>query len=99
MNLPELTKYVDFYNLMPYDFHGTWENSTSHQSALTGDSVGHDIRTAVNAYLKSGVPASKIILGSALYTRAWTDVWPSPDDYGAADYGYKHILMQYQAGE
>ncbi len=99
MNLAELTKYVDFYNLMSYDFYGTRKNSTGHQSALTGDSVGYNISTAVNAYLKSGVPADKIILGSPLYTRAWTDAWPSPDDYGAADYGYKHILMQYQAGE
>lgn len=89
MNLPELTKYVDFYNLMSYDFHGTWENSTGHQSALTGDSVGYDISTAVNAYLNSGVPADKIVLGSPLYTRAWTGVQSSHDDYGVADYGYK----------
>jgi GH18 family chitinase len=89
MNLTELAKYVDFFNLMSYDFHGTWENSTGHQSALTGDPIGYDISTAVNAYLANEVPAGKIVLGNPLYTRAWTGVQASADDYGVADFGYK----------
>ena len=91
MNLPELAKYVDFFNLMSYDFHGTWENSTGHQSALTGDPIGYDIGTAVNAYLANGVPAGKIVLGNPLYTRAWTGVQASADDYGVADFGYNDV--------
>jgi len=91
MNLPKLAKYVDFFNLMSYDFHGTWENSTGHQSALTGDPIGYDIGTAVNAYLANGVPAGKIVLGNPLYTRAWTGVQVSADDYGVADFGYNDV--------
>jgi len=91
MNLPELAKYVDFLNLMSYDFHGTWENSTGHQSALTGDPIGYDIGTAVNAYLANGVPAGKIVLGNPLYTRAWNGVQASADDYGVADFGYNDV--------
>lgn len=88
MNLAELSKYVDFFNLMAYDFHGTWEAFTGHQSALTGDPIGYDITTAVEAYLSAGVAAGKIVLGSPMYTRAWSGVQSSPDDYGVADFGY-----------
>jgi len=91
MNLSELAKYVDFFNLMSYDFHGTWENLTGHQSALTGDPIGYDIGTAVNAYLVNGVPAEKLVLGNPLYTRAWTGVQANADDYGVADFGYNDV--------
>lgn len=36
---------------MAYDFQGTWENTTRHQAAFTGDSTGYDVKTAVEAYL------------------------------------------------
>ncbi|MEX1077273.1 MAG: glycosyl hydrolase family 18 protein, partial [Pirellulales bacterium] len=35
-NLAGLAPHVDFFNLMAYDFHGTWENTTGHQAAFTG---------------------------------------------------------------
>ena len=89
MNLGELAQSVDFFNLMAYDFHGTWEGTTGHQAALTGDAIGYDISTAVNAYLAAGVDPGKIVLGSPMYSRAWKGVQSSPDDYGVADYGYK----------
>ena len=89
MNLGALAASVDFFNLMAYDFHGTWESTTGHQSALNGDAIGYDINTAVNAYLAAGVEPGKIVLGSPMYTRAWKGVQSSPDDYGVTDYGYK----------
>ena len=88
MNLGELAQSVDFFNLMAYDFHGTWEGTTGHQAALAGDAIGYDITTAVNAYLAAGVDPGKIVLGSPMYSRAWKGVQSSPDDYGVADYGY-----------
>ena len=89
MNLGDLAQSVDFFNLMAYDFHGTWEGTTGHQAALTGDAIGYDISTAVNAYLAAGVDPGKIVIGSPMYSRAWKGVQSSPDDYGVADYGYK----------
>ena len=89
MNLGDLAQSVDFFNLMAYDFHGTWEGTTGHQAALTGDAIGYDISTAVNAYLAAGVDPGKIVIGSPMYSRAWKGVQSSPDDYGLADYGYK----------
>ena len=78
-NLAGLAPSVDHFNLMSYDFHGTWETTTGHQSAFAGDADGYDIQTAVKAYLDAGVPAAKVILGGPLSTRAWS---------GVADGGY-----------
>jgi GH18 family chitinase len=32
--LQATSQYVDFINVMTYDFHGSWENATNHQAAL-----------------------------------------------------------------
>ena len=109
-NLAGLTPSVDHFNLMSYDFHGTWETTTGHQSAFTGDAAGYDIQTAVKAYLAAGVPAAKVILGAPLYTRAWSGVADGGDggylekSSGAAAgtfekgvYDYKDLVAQLQA--
>jgi len=86
--LAELKNVVDFFNVMTYDFHGTWEASTGHQAPLRGDAIGYDISTAVDLYLRAGVDPSQIVIGAPAYTRAWKGVLSSTDDYGVADYGY-----------
>jgi chitinase len=87
-HLSEMKDTVDFFNLMAYDFHGTWEASTGHQAPLVGDAIGYDIATAVDRYLQAGVDPSQIVLGAPAYTRAWSGVQSSPDDYGIEDFGY-----------
>ncbi len=109
-NLAGLAPSVDRFNLMSYDFHGTWETTTGHQSAFTGDAAGYDIQTAVKAYLAAGVPAAKVILGAPLYTRAWSGVVDGGDggylekSSGAAAgtfekgvYDYKDLVAQVRA--
>ena len=109
-NLAGLAPSVDRFNVMTYDFHGTWENTTGHQSAFTGDAAGYDIKTAVGAYLAAGVPAGKVVLGAPLYTRAWSGVADGGDggyleaSSGAAPgtfekgvYDYKDLVAQVQA--
>jgi chitinase len=108
-NLQGLTPYVDHFNLMAYDFHGTWETTTGHQAAFTGDRNGYDVKTAVDLYLKSGVPAAKIVLGAPLYTRGWSGVadggdggylekssGAAPGTFEAGVYDYKDLLRQVQ---
>ena len=82
-NLTGLEPYVDFFNLMAYDFHGGWENITGHQAPMF-DSLGgdYDIVTAVDLYKKAGVDGSKIVLGAPAYTRAWARVHDSDGDGG-----------------
>ena len=87
-HLSEMKDSVDFFNLMAYDFHGTWETSTGHQAPMFGDAIGYDIATAVDRYLQAGVDPSQIVLGAPAYTRAWSGVQASPDASGNEDFGY-----------
>ena len=108
-NLAGLAPYVDFFNLMAYDFHGTWETTTGHQSAFTGDAKGYDVKTAVGLYLKAGVAPNKIVLGAPMYTRGWSGVadggdggylestsGAAPGTFEAGVYDYKDLLRQVQ---
>ena len=60
--------YVDRINLMTYDMTGAYDTKTGHHSALYG-SVSAD--TAVKYLQNQGVPASKIAIGSPLYSQGW----------------------------
>ena len=70
--------YLDWINLMGYDFHGPWGGSedglTNHQSALYPTETGNpqfNVDSAVSYYLKEGVPSEKIVLGMPLYGRSY----------------------------
>ena len=80
LELPEIAKELDYYNLQGYDLHGTWETSTNHQAALFESrqdpafGQGLSIEPVVEAYLAAHVPAPKIVLGIPLYGYGWTGV-------------------------
>jgi chitinase len=80
LELPEIAKELDYYNLQGYDLHGTWETSTNHQAALFESredpafGQGLSIEPVVEAYLAANVPARKIVLGIPLYGYGWTGV-------------------------
>lgn len=64
--------YLDFINIMTYDFHGEWEDKTGHHTNLfTNDSSEISAEKAVLQHVKAGVPIDKIVLGVAFYGRAW----------------------------
>lgn len=75
-------QYLDFINVMTYDFHGAFEPRTNHHSALfasaadpsTGDQQYYNSDDAIQAFLDRGVPASKLNLGIGFYGRGWTNV-------------------------
>lgn len=73
---------LDFINVMTYDFHGAFDPTTNHHSALfasprdpsTGDQKFYNSNDAIEAFLARGVPASKLTLGIGFYGRGWTNV-------------------------
>lgn len=75
-------QYLDYINVMTYDFHGTWDAQTNHHSALfdspndpsTGDVRLYNSNDAMEGFLSRGVPASKLNLGIGFYGRGWTGV-------------------------
>ena len=82
LNLKGINPYVDFYNVMTYDFHGGWEKSTGHQAAMRGDSGGYDVITAIDQFRQAGIAMDKVVLGAPAYTRAWGGV------AAGSSYGY-----------
>ena len=78
----QYAQYLDFINVMTYDFHGAWEPRTNHHSALfdspndpsTGDVRFYNSNDAIEAFLERGVPAGKLNLGIGFYGRGWTNV-------------------------
>jgi chitinase len=82
LELANIARQLDYYNLQGYDLHGTWETSTNHQAALFESrqdpafGQGLSIEPIIQAYLGAGVPAHKIVLGIPLYGYGWTGVPP-----------------------
>ncbi len=80
----EISKYLDWINLMTYDFHGGWEGRTGHNAPLYAQSdddhpdalvrSSFNIDSAVSAYLEQGVPPTKLVLGVPFYGRSWAGV-------------------------
>ncbi|XP_033737784.1 uncharacterized protein LOC117325568 [Pecten maximus] len=88
-----VSQYVDFINLMSYDFHGTWDSTAGHNSPLynrTGES-GNELYKNQNAgvehWLSNGTPAEKLVLGLALYGRSFTLASSSDTSMGSAVVG------------
>ena len=93
--IKEISKQLDFINLMSYDLHGKWEATTGHHTDtnLNAPSSALSVMNCVNFWLKSVTTPSKLILGLASYGRTWklTDPcnkWeigsPSPSTGGKA---------------
>ncbi|OTF83884.1 mite allergen-like protein (Chitinase-like) [Euroglyphus maynei] len=71
-NIPEMSKYLDFINLMSYDYHGGWENHTGHNAPLNSYNNANEldkeftVTYSVEYWLNHG------ILGIPLYGRTFT---------------------------
>lgn len=99
--LKEMMKYLDFINIMAYDYHGGWENTTNHNTPLhsnpkdTTEFKDYSVEGTVDAYLACGVDPQDLNLGLAFYGRGWIDVtsnannglWQSGKAATATGYG------------
>lgn len=83
MGIGEYAQYLDYANLMTYDYHGAWNGFVGPQAALYPDS--RDTETALFAmpvlnidwayrYFSGVLSPEKINIGVPYYTRGWKDV-------------------------
>jgi chitinase len=76
MDLAGMDKYLDFWNLMAYDYAGSWDSVAAHQANLFAHKTEpsrtpFSTEAAIAYYNSHGVAANKIVLGMPLYGRAF----------------------------
>ncbi len=98
-------QYVDWYNVMTYDFFGAWaaQGPTAPHSPLYSYSgipqPTYYSDYAIQLYKSKGVPANKLLLGVGFYGRGWTGVTqaaPGGSASGAAQGTYEPGIEDYK---
>ncbi|XP_069116473.1 chitinase-3-like protein 1 [Argopecten irradians] len=93
--VPTITRYVDFINLMSYDLHGSWVMETGHHSLLYGreytsehaEDVYLDIDWAARYWNLLGAPKEQINIGLSFYGRGFTLKDSNDNGFGAKTKG------------
>ncbi|WP_374749638.1 glycoside hydrolase family 18 protein [Chitinibacter sp. ZOR0017] len=83
----QYSKSMDWVNVMTYDFHGDWDDTTNFHSHLYPDpadpTVGiartYNIDDALTKLMANGMPADKIVLGIPYYGRGFGGVASTND--------------------
>ncbi|MGW5094399.1 glycosyl hydrolase family 18 protein [Streptomyces nodosus] len=98
-------QYLNWYNVMTYDFFGAWDaqGPTAPHSPLTSYSgipqAGFTTADAIAKYKAAGVPANKLLIGIGFYGRGWTGVTqdaPGGKATGAAAGTYEQGIEDYK---
>ncbi|KAJ0171833.1 hypothetical protein K1T71_012596 [Dendrolimus kikuchii] len=75
-DVPSMSKYLDFINIMAYDLNGSWDPVTGHNAPLhkgEGDTANReDLATVIYFKNISGAPPNKLTLGVPFYGHTFT---------------------------
>ncbi|XP_062141511.1 mucin-2 isoform X5 [Drosophila sulfurigaster albostrigata] len=94
-DVPKLNKYLDWFNVLTYDFHSSHEPSVNHHAplySLEDDSEYNydaelNIDYSIKYYLKAGADRDKLVLGIPTYGRSYTLINEESTELGAPSEG------------
>jgi chitinase len=100
-----LGQYVDWFNAMEYDFHGSWSSVSGHNAPLN---IGSDPNTDPDAYSivesmqylagTRAIPKNKIVLGLPFYGKSFGTSTLYSSYSGEQDLAYAGIMSTVQRG-
>lgn len=103
--MDKLHVYLDWINIMTYDFYNSLTRTTGHHTGLYhSDNAGDSDRyteASIKQHLEAGIPADKLVVGAAFYSRAFSGVNPEhhglfqPYDRYAGDFPYPKLVREY----
>ncbi|ORX84086.1 hypothetical protein BCR32DRAFT_291580 [Anaeromyces robustus] len=71
----KFVKYVNWFNIMTYNYAGSWHEYTGYNSPLYSPSKDlngqKSCHETTSIYINEGVPASRLVIGGAFYGREW----------------------------
>ena len=77
-DLGKAHNYLDFINVMCYDYYHGWHYQTGHHANLLPSAkenfTGNSGQEAIKRHLDAGVPAKKLVMGIPFYGRLWEKV-------------------------
>lgn len=90
-DVPRLMKYLDWMNILSYDYHSAFEPAVNHHSPLFSleeeSEYNYDadlnINHTINHYLEAGAEESKLVLGIPTYGRSYTLFNSDANELGA----------------
>ncbi|KAI0699251.1 glycoside hydrolase [Cytidiella melzeri] len=92
----EMDQYLDFWNMMAYDFAGSWDKVANHQANVFGGPM--NASEAIGYYISHGVPRDKIIMGIPLYGRSFMNTdGPGTPFQGIGQGSWEQGVYDYRA--
>ncbi len=105
LELPELSRYLDYINLMTYDLHGTWDSRTDLLAPLYDNDDPSpqykiSVDKVVDSWLNKSVPPEKLVMGIPFYGYLYSAANHSGNGLyqtfgGASSISYRDIKANY----